>query len=196
MAEFQEKLRLQHENSMHTELEKLLTTAKPSEAEVRPLSCKLCARLRWQTRSSGASVLDSMYRSNSLITYVPLDNFKAIRSNTLNLFKKMHVTNMHKKCLYFSTCIMHYTLVHFKLDLKKNIRRHCYLSLTHYYLLIKLKNKIENELSLMHRLENCHSAKFEMFIHNETALNLSSIGHSMQLVSLISFYAAAHETVT
>lgn len=34
MAEFQEKLRLQHENSMHTELEKLLTTAKPSEAEI------------------------------------------------------------------------------------------------------------------------------------------------------------------
>lgn len=46
MAEFQEKLRLQHENSMHTELEKLLTTAKTPEAEVRPLSCKLCARLR------------------------------------------------------------------------------------------------------------------------------------------------------
>ncbi|XP_016139986.1 UTP--glucose-1-phosphate uridylyltransferase-like [Sinocyclocheilus grahami] len=34
MAEFQEKLRLQHENSMLTELEKLLTTAKPSEAEI------------------------------------------------------------------------------------------------------------------------------------------------------------------
>ncbi|XP_067297040.1 UDP-glucose pyrophosphorylase 2a isoform X1 [Pseudorasbora parva] len=33
MAEFQEKLRLQHENSMHTELEKLLTTAKTPEAE-------------------------------------------------------------------------------------------------------------------------------------------------------------------
>jgi len=38
MAEFQEKLRLQHENSMHTELEKLLTTAKTPEAEVRALS--------------------------------------------------------------------------------------------------------------------------------------------------------------
>ncbi|KTF84592.1 hypothetical protein cypCar_00023535 [Cyprinus carpio] len=34
MVEFQEKLRLQQENSMHTELEKLLTTAKPSEAEI------------------------------------------------------------------------------------------------------------------------------------------------------------------
>uniref|UniRef100_A0A671RS42 UTP--glucose-1-phosphate uridylyltransferase n=1 Tax=Sinocyclocheilus anshuiensis TaxID=1608454 RepID=A0A671RS42_9TELE len=34
MAEFQEKLRLQHENSMLTELEKLLITAKPSEAEI------------------------------------------------------------------------------------------------------------------------------------------------------------------
>ncbi len=49
----------------------------------------------------------------------------------------------------------------------------------------------------MHRLENYHSAKFEMFIHNVTALNVSSYGtHSMKLVSLISFYAAAHETVT
>lgn len=34
MAEFQEKLRLQHETSMHKELEKLLTTAKGAEQEV------------------------------------------------------------------------------------------------------------------------------------------------------------------
>lgn len=65
MAEFQEKLRLQHENSMHTELEKLLTTAKTLEAEVRPLSCELCAR------SSGASVLGSIYMSNAQLTHVP-----------------------------------------------------------------------------------------------------------------------------
>lgn len=63
MAEFQEKLRLQHENSMHTELEKLLTTAKTLEAEVRP--CNLCAR------SSGASVLGSIYMSNAQLTHVP-----------------------------------------------------------------------------------------------------------------------------
>lgn len=35
MTEFQEKLRQQHENSMHKELEKLLSTAKDAEAEVR-----------------------------------------------------------------------------------------------------------------------------------------------------------------
>lgn len=34
MAEFQEKLRLQHETSMHKELEKLLATAKGAEQEV------------------------------------------------------------------------------------------------------------------------------------------------------------------
>ncbi|XP_077102208.1 UDP-glucose pyrophosphorylase 2a isoform X3 [Siphateles boraxobius] len=34
MVEFQEKLRLQQENSMHTELEKLLTTTKTPEAEI------------------------------------------------------------------------------------------------------------------------------------------------------------------
>ncbi|XP_027034870.2 UTP--glucose-1-phosphate uridylyltransferase-like isoform X1 [Tachysurus fulvidraco] len=34
MTEFQEKLRQQHENSMHKELEKLLSTAKGAEAEV------------------------------------------------------------------------------------------------------------------------------------------------------------------
>lgn len=34
MTEFQEKLRQQHENSMHKELEKLLSTAKSAEAEV------------------------------------------------------------------------------------------------------------------------------------------------------------------
>uniref|UniRef100_A0A4W5QNR9 UTP--glucose-1-phosphate uridylyltransferase n=1 Tax=Hucho hucho TaxID=62062 RepID=A0A4W5QNR9_9TELE len=34
MAEFQEKLRLQHETSMHKELEKLLTTAKGAEQEI------------------------------------------------------------------------------------------------------------------------------------------------------------------
>jgi hypothetical protein len=34
MAEFQEKLRLQHETSMHKELEKLLTTVKGAEQEV------------------------------------------------------------------------------------------------------------------------------------------------------------------
>ncbi|XP_017312914.1 UTP--glucose-1-phosphate uridylyltransferase isoform X2 [Ictalurus punctatus] len=34
MTEFQEKLRQQHENSMHKELEKLLSTAKGAEAEI------------------------------------------------------------------------------------------------------------------------------------------------------------------
>ncbi|KAG7316027.1 hypothetical protein KOW79_020893 [Hemibagrus wyckioides] len=34
MTEFQEKLRQQHENSMHTELEKLLSSAKGAEAEI------------------------------------------------------------------------------------------------------------------------------------------------------------------
>lgn len=34
MTEFQEKLREQHENSMHKELEKLLSTTKGAEAEV------------------------------------------------------------------------------------------------------------------------------------------------------------------
>lgn len=34
MTEFQEKLRQQHENSMHKELENLLSTAKGAEAEV------------------------------------------------------------------------------------------------------------------------------------------------------------------
>lgn len=34
MTEFQEKLRQQHENSMHKELEKLLSTAEGAEAEV------------------------------------------------------------------------------------------------------------------------------------------------------------------
>lgn len=35
MTEFQEKLRQQHEKSMHKELEKLLSTVKGAEAEVR-----------------------------------------------------------------------------------------------------------------------------------------------------------------
>lgn len=35
MTEFQEKLRQQHEESMHRELEALLKTAGPAEAEVR-----------------------------------------------------------------------------------------------------------------------------------------------------------------
>lgn len=35
MTEFQEKLRQQHEESMHRELEALVTTAGPAEAEVR-----------------------------------------------------------------------------------------------------------------------------------------------------------------
>lgn len=35
MTEFQEKLRQQHEESMHRELEALLKTAGPTEAEVR-----------------------------------------------------------------------------------------------------------------------------------------------------------------
>lgn len=36
MTEFQEKLRQQHEESMHRELEALLSTANKAEAEVRP----------------------------------------------------------------------------------------------------------------------------------------------------------------
>lgn len=35
MTEFQEKLRQQHEESMHRELEALLNTANKTEAEVR-----------------------------------------------------------------------------------------------------------------------------------------------------------------
>lgn len=41
MTEFQEKLRQQHEDSMHRELEALLNTANKAEAEVRTTAANI-----------------------------------------------------------------------------------------------------------------------------------------------------------